>query len=61
MMASCHEWIVYVGTLSCYDRMTKKEMEKEKILEETSLDEDGSWLIKRIKKDISLQSKDKTW
>lgn len=40
MMLSCHEWIVYASTLSCYLKMMKNEMEKEDMLEYTYGDEE---------------------
>lgn len=34
-MSSFHEWILVVGTISCYDKMMMKEMKKESLLGDT--------------------------
>ena len=34
LMSSCHKWIEDAGTLSCYGKMMKKEMEED-MLEDT--------------------------
>jgi len=60
LMSSCHEWIADAGTLSYYDRMMKKEMEKENMLEDTLVAEDASWSIRRNQRDINLWPQLKT-
>ena len=59
-MSSCQEWIAGVGTLSHYDNIMKKDMEKGNMLKDIFVAGYVSWSINTKQRDTSLWSQLKT-